>query len=89
MNNLGDTKASHVITFLLSFIPLFLLSKYRPKIPWIFVLCVIGIFLGAIFRVVDEDRSWSPSLLADLYPEMEDTPNIFNFDHWSKWSDMP
>lgn len=53
------------------------------------MLCVIGIFVGVFFRVIDVDKTWTPSLLMDLYPEMESTPNIFNFDHWSKWSDMP
>lgn len=69
-SNLGDTRAIHVILFFVSFIPLWFASKYRPRIPWIFILCIVGLIFGAIVRNTD----WKPDLLIDLYPSMDGTP---------------
>ena len=69
------------VVFLIFFIPLFFLSKYKPKIPWILIFCVIGIIFGVIIEATDsKEKGWAPDLLSDIYPNM--STKLVIFDHF-------
>ena len=65
--------------FLVTFIPLFFLSKYKPKIPWILIVCIAGIIFGVIVETTDsKEKGWAPDLLSDIYPEMSTRLVVFD-----------
>ena len=70
LSHLDSARASHTIFFMIAFTALFTASKFRPKIPWIFVLCIVGLIWGA----ATHGNDWSPDILLDIYPSMDGTP---------------
>lgn len=76
--HLGETDASHIICFFIFFIPLYSAISWKPRIPWIAVICVIGIVFGVLTKELG--ATWGPDLLMDKFPDIGS--GIFRFDQF-------
>jgi MFS superfamily sulfate permease-like transporter len=64
----GDLVWADFSVFLVLFIALMWLSKYRPGKPWIVLIAIIGVIYGWVMTTWVE--SFKPKLLGDLYPTL-------------------
>ena len=63
----GDLVWADFIVFLILFIVLMWLSKYRPGKPWIVLVAIVGVAYGWAITKWGDD-SMKPKLLRKLYP---------------------
>jgi len=68
--HLGETQTSSIVCFFIFFIPLYALTSWKPKIPWIFIFCIVGILFG-VGAKEDNQHHWRPPLLNDKYNDMD------------------
>jgi hypothetical protein len=68
--HVGSLQYKEFLPFLVFFVALMYLLKYKPQIPWIIVVAFVGIIYGVIMKEVVGNKDIQPLLLMDLYPQM-------------------
>jgi SulP family sulfate permease len=68
--HVGQLQYKEFLPFLVFFVALMYLLKYKPQIPWIIVVAFVGIIYGVIMKEVVGNKDIQPLLLMDLYPQM-------------------
>lgn len=58
------------LPFIVFFTALMILLKWKPNIPWIIVIAILGITYGYVMVDVVKDENLSPVLLSNIYPKM-------------------
>jgi len=48
--HLGQTSPASVIFFIIFFVTLFTLIRKMPRIPWVIIICIVGIIIGAMME---------------------------------------
>ena len=67
-SNVGETQWKEFFCFLPFYVSLMFLLKYKPQIPWIIVIAILGVIYGAIMKEGVADQKMTPVLLRDIYP---------------------
>lgn len=49
--------------FLVFFVALMSLLKWKPQVPWIIVIAILGIIYGAVMKECVADKNLTPKLL--------------------------
>lgn len=85
--NLGILQWKEFIPFFIGFVFLMSLLKWKPQIPWIIVVAILGVIYGAIMHSAAPDIA--PETLGDIYPKMKNEVQLYNFDFWSPDKAIP
>jgi hypothetical protein len=58
------------LPFLVFFVILMSLLKWRPQYPWIIVVAALGMMYGVIMEKAVANESATPEMLKNIYPKM-------------------
>ena len=75
--------------FLPFYVALMSLLRWKPQIPWIIVIAVIGIIYGIVMKEVIADPVKTPTLLKDVYPTLSEGVQLAQFDYWTPKQEIP
>ena len=64
--NLDKAQSNEYIPFAIFFVILYSLAKFLPGRPWIILIALAGLIYGKL----SDGKSFKPTLLKDVYPEM-------------------
>lgn len=81
--NVGNLDPVEFTPFLIFFVALMSLLQWKPKVPWIIIVAIIGCLYG--FLTSTFMPGLKPFLLMDKYPSMKDysTVRVVEFDYLS------
>lgn len=88
-SNVGETQWKEFFCFLPFYVSLMFLLKYKPQIPWIIVIAILGVIYGAIMKEGVNDPKMTPVLLRDIYPQLTTSVQLADFTYWSPAKAIP
>lgn len=88
-SNVGETQWKEFFCFLPFYVSLMFLLKYKPQIPWIIVIAILGVIYGAIMKEGVNDPKMTPVLLRDIYPQLTNSVQLADFSYWSPAKAIP
>lgn len=68
---------------MLFFTVLMSLFAWKPTVPWIIVIAILGIVYGVVMKEAVADDTMTPMMLQDLYPRMANETQLADFSYWS------